>query len=102
MDLPTMEVDSNKTSVLQKSILLRLPPEIRFQIYRNLFKGQTVKANAFHYPRSDRELQGHILLHSSTSLLNVLLVCRTVHEEAITVLYHLVEFRFERHSIDDI
>jgi len=97
-----MEVVSKKPSVPMESFLLEMPLEIRFQIYDNLFKGQTVKANAYHYPRHDGELQGQISLQPQSPLLNVLLACRFIHDEAIAVFYRLVGFRFERHSTDEI
>lgn len=97
-----MEIVTQKSPITQDSSLLKLPPEIRLQIYSHMFRGHTVKANAFHYPQQDGEPQGHISLQPPSQLLNVLLVCRTIHDEAITVFYNLVRFRFERHSIDEI
>lgn len=79
--------------------LLSLPPEVRLQIYSKLFRGSTVRANAYHYPQDDGS-QGHISFQPQTPLLNVLLSCRTIHDEAIVSFYTLSQFKFERHSVD--
>lgn len=97
-----MEIVKQASPIVQDSSLLKLPPEIRFQFYTHLFRGQTVRANACHYPQHDGEPAGHISLQPPSSLLNVLLACRIIHDEAIVVFYNLVRFRFERHSIDEI
>ncbi|KAK5937149.1 hypothetical protein PMZ80_010690 [Knufia obscura] len=96
------ELDDQTSPPLLKSGFLELPPEIRFQIYSHLFKGQTVTANAYHYPQNDGEPPGHISLQPPTQLLNVFYTCRLIYSEAITVFYNLIRFRFERHSIDEI
>lgn len=97
-----MDLDSQRISVLRESSLLRIPPEVRFEVYSRLFRGQTVTANAFHYPQHDGELSGRISLQPRTPLLNVLLICRAIHDEAITIFYNVVRFRFQRHSIDEV
>lgn len=82
--------------------LLNLPTEIRLQIYRCVFAGETLRANAFHYPLDDEGNQGHISLQPQSKLLNVLLSCKQIYQEAIPRFYSLIRFRFERHSIDEI
>ncbi|KAJ9660203.1 hypothetical protein H2198_002709 [Neophaeococcomyces mojaviensis] len=86
---------------MQPPALLTVPPEIRLQIYHHLFQGATVRANAFHYPQEDGSL-GHISLQPASPLLNILLSCRTIHNDATTSFYNLTRFKFERHSIDEI
>lgn len=82
--------------------LLGLPAEIRLQIYHHLFAGETLRANAFHYPLDDQGTQGHISLQPPSPLLDVLLTCRQIYQEAVPRFYSLIRFRFERHSVDMI
>lgn len=81
--------------------LLKLPTEVRLQIYQHLFSGQSVRANAFHYPQDD-ESSGRPSLQPLSPLINILLICRQIQSEAIVVFYSVVKLEFQRHSIDEI
>ena len=85
----------------QDSQFLKLPTEVRLQIYRHVFAECSVRANALHYLQDDGEA-GRISLQPLSPLVDVFLVCRQIHVEAIPIFYNLVRFRFERHSIDEI
>lgn len=97
-------------------LLLTLPIEVRLQVFKYLFTGQAVRANAVHYSTLTAPEDAHadVRMHTDpiqprrTSLqplswmLNIILTCKQLHTEALPVFYSFVRFTFRRHSIDEI
>lgn len=92
-------MEAVQTAVVKDTVaILRLPTEVRIQIYRHLYTNQSVRANAFHYPMSEKlndGPSGSISLQPQSRLIDLLLTCHTFHDEAIITFYSLINFRFE-------
>lgn len=93
-------------------VFLTLPTEVRLQVYRYLFEGQSVCASAVHFPNPEAQTDNskhvptarkpRVTLQPLSQVLNITFTCKQLHREALPAFYSYATFVFRRRCIDEL